>query len=326
MNGKNNYIKVLTLLRESYGECVSGERISERPGLSRAAIWKHIEKLRDEGYIIEATPRSGYRLVSAPDILCPAEIKHNLQTNIFGRNIICHQVVDSTNKAAGKLAGEGAPEGTVVVAGEQTAGKGRRGREWFSPPGTGLWMSLILRPQNKTPARLIPVTAVAALAAARAIRRSTTLPVMLKWPNDLFLKHRKVGGILAELKSEPELVHYIILGIGLNINQAQKDFPGNIKATATSLQAESGRGYERKMLCRAILEDFEHCYDEFLREGFINFRDEWLSLSITHGQVVTIARGEEKFIGKAVDMDMNGALVIADDAGKRHSFSYGETE
>lgn len=234
-------MRLLDLLAAAGEDWVSGEAISTQLGISRAAVWKQVEALRAGGYAVEAAPRRGYRLAARPDRLSVLEIEAGLRTERFGRPVEAHEVIGSTNERAKELARQGAPEGLLVTAEQQTAGKGRLGRPWQTPAGRALALSLLLRPL--IPPTLAPrLTLVAAVAVAEAVRAETGLPVGIKWPNDLQIAGRKLCGILTEMEAEIEQVRFVVLGIGLNVNQTLAEFPPELRETATSLRLALGAG------------------------------------------------------------------------------------
>ncbi|MCL6615511.1 MAG: biotin--[acetyl-CoA-carboxylase] ligase, partial [Firmicutes bacterium] len=300
-------VDLLAALRAAPGEFVSGRRLAEEAGLSRAAIWKGIEELRARGYVIEALPHRGYRLISAPDRPYPEEIWDGLTTVRFGRRAIYLPSVGSTNDEAKRLAAAGWPEGTLVVAEEQTAGKGRLGRGWLSPPG-GLWFSLILRPELSL-AELGPLTILAAVALRRAILAETGFGPLVKWPNDLVANGKKLAGILAEAGGELGRVEAVILGIGLNVNQDEGDFPPPLRPHATSLRLLLGRPVARVPLLRTFLAHFEELYLGE-REGRRDYLVEAAAHSATLGRRVRVVTGGAAVEGTALRLDPDGALVL----------------
>ena len=241
---------VLALLREQEGAFVSGEEISHRLGLSRAAIWKAVDALRRKGYTVEARTGRGYRLLDAPDVLTEPEIRRFLgETVRVGRTLVCLAEVDSTNLRARQLAAEGAADGTVVVADCQTAGRGRLGRSFQSPGGQGIYLTALLRP-DLPPERLSPVTAMAGVAVCRAVERLCGVSPGLKWPNDPVLDGKKLCGILTELSLEGETarVQELVLGIGINVSQRPEDFTPEVREIATSLVQALGHAVSRPAL------------------------------------------------------------------------------
>lgn len=237
--------------------------------------------------------------------------------------IIYRAAVGSTNTAVREMAERGAPE-AFLVAEEQRRGRGRRGRSWNSLPGRGLWFSLLLRPAALSPAACAPVTLAAAAALAGRLRRETALPVGVKWPNDLLLRGRKLGGILTEVKGNPERVEYLIMGVGLNVNHAPADFPPELRGRATSLHQESGLFYDRTALLLILKEELEQSLERFSLTGFAAFRRAWLEVNATLGRRVSVARPGGLLEGEALDVDAAGALLVRDTAGRRHRVCCGE--
>lgn len=316
--------KILSVLRHSKDSYVSGEDLCGHSGISRAAIWKHIENLRDIGYDIEAVPHLGYKLVSAPDALIPSEIRWKLKTKIFGRDIISYKKVDSTNDIAYHLAEKGVKAGTAIIAEEQSRGKGRHGRHWVSPSKGGIYLSCILRP--KIPPNEIPrITLFAAVAVAKAIRDVTSLDVSIKWPNDLVLDGKKVCGILTEMKAEQDSVDFIILGIGINVNTPLKQLPKG----STSLKDELNnhnikRSISRVELTKQVLERLEEFYSILERNGFEPIIDAWKGLSNMLGSRIKVILPGRTFEGLAHDINPDGALVVRLDSGILEKVSSGD--
>lgn len=231
---------VLGFLAEAGDEFVSGEAISDKLGLTRAAVWKHVESLRSQGYRIDAVPARGYRLSEIPDRLTALELRPLLNTHDIGQVLHHFELISSTNDHARELAEEGAGHGEVVIADSQTGGRGRRGRPWVSPPGLNAYFSVILRPELP-PARAPELTLLASVAICDALRQAN-VPAAIKWPNDLLVQDRKIAGILTEMASEPERVHWAVIGIGVNVNAAATDFP---PSCATSPPASSSSAASR---------------------------------------------------------------------------------
>src|SRR5690606_27602910 len=265
-------IQILKALSEAEGY-VSGEALSRAAGRSRTAVWQWIEELRADGYVIEAAPRRGYRLLARPDRLYPWEVEARLSTRFIGRRIEYRERVDSTNDLAKSLAEEGAPEGLVVVAEEQLKGKGRRGRSWASPFGLGVWVSIVLRPA--VPPYEAPRAAlIAALAACRAVEETAGVPVQVKWPNDVLVHGKKVAGILVEMEAELEEVRFLVAGVGINANLPAGAFPEDARDQATSLMAATGRKVDRVQLLAALLTHLEAGYLQWMEKGFDPLLDE----------------------------------------------------
>ena len=273
-----------------------------------------MEDLRREGYQIEARQRSGYKLVCRPDRILQEEISCNLSTRAFGRALRTLKTVDSTQKIAHQWAREGAPEGAAVIAEEQTAGRGRLGRSWHSPPGSGIWMSLILRPPIPI-ARAPQLTLMASVGITRALIHETGLPVRIKWPNDLLIRGKKVCGILTELRGEQDRVHYVVLGAGINVNIDEGTWPPDLRDRVTSLSAEAGRAFRRSSLIAAILEALEQTYEAYLKQGFPAIRTEWERLSGILGRPVTARNPDGDVSGIARGLNGDGALLLETEEG-----------
>lgn len=311
--------KILTVIRENGEKYISGEEICKELGISRAAIWKHIEKLRHEGYDIAATPHLGYRFISAPDRLIPLEVSWKLKTKIFGKKIYSFKKTDSTNTIAYRLAENGEKEGSVVFAEQQTKGRGRFHRAWVSPQG-GIYMSLILRPKLE-PIKTALITLTASVAVAEAIREVTNLPARIKWPNDVLIDSSKISGILTEMKAEQDTIDFMILGIGVNVNSSKQELPSR----ATSIAAQSKTPISKVGLSKRILELLEVYYLK-LNEDFESIINEWRGLSGTLGKRVKIRAHNQTLEGQALDVDENGGLIIRLDSGFTTHILSGDVE
>ncbi|WP_027718393.1 biotin--[acetyl-CoA-carboxylase] ligase [Desulfovirgula thermocuniculi] len=315
--------KILELLKQGQPEYVSGEAICQRLGVSRTAVWKHIQSLRSMGYEIEAVTNAGYRLIGVPDRLYPAEIGWGLKTSFMGRHVHYCERLDSTNRLARELAARGVPEGTLVVAEEQTGGRGRLGRGWFSPYAKGIWCSLILRP-SLSPLDAPPLTMLAAVAVAEALQRAAGLKPGIKWPNDLLAGGRKLCGILTELDAEVEKVNHLIVGIGVNVNIAPGEFPPDLAETATSVLAVTGRRASRVRLLQEMLAALEYWYLRWQKEGFSPVLSRWKEYSVTLGRAVLVTSHRESYEGWAEDVDESGSLILRLPGGQRQKICSGE--
>jgi len=315
--------RVLAELRRRQGEYISGEELSRKLGLSRTAVWKHIQALRREGYRVAASTRRGYALLDTPDCFYPEEVVNGLRTSWLGRPFYYYDEVGSTNQVAKDLADGGAPEGTVVVAETQKSGRGRLGRSWFSPGSKGIWVSVVLRPRVP-PVQLPQLSLLAAVAAVEAVEETTGLRPGIKWPNDLLLRERKLAGILTEMRAEMDTTQYVVLGIGINVNLAQEDFTPDIRPLATSLEVELGRRVERLPLLQALLYRLEAWYERWQEEGFAPVAQAWREASITLGHQVRVVAAERVYAGRAVDIDGEGALLVEEEGGNLRRFHYGE--
>lgn len=303
--------KVLTLLKESDGY-LSGQDICEKLEVSRTAIWKVMKQLREEGYQIESASNRGYRLLEVPDRLTEAELGSRLENSLFGKNIIYKEEIDSTNIEIKRQAEAGALEGTLAVAEFQRQGKGRRGRAWSSPKGSGIWMSFLLRPQLR-PENASSLTLVAALAVSRAIEKVAGLSAQIKWPNDLVIGGKKICGILTEMSSEMDFIHYAVVGIGINANI--KEFPEELPY-ATSLFIEGGREYNRAELAAVVLKEFESCYQEFLAEESLErLLSDYNSRLVNRGSQVQVIKGDESLSGIARGVNAQGGLLVETESG-----------
>jgi len=306
---------ILRLLKEHRPEYVSGEDICRSLEVTRTAVWKHIQALREDGYEIEARPRAGYLLVCVPDRLYAEEIRDGLGTEFIGRHVYYCSSVSSTNDVAIELAQKGVPDGSLVVAEEQTGGRGRLSREWYSPRYKGIWFSLVLYP-SVTPAEAPRVTMVTAVALALAVRKVTGVPVGIKWPNDLLVKGKKFCGILTELGAELDKINYLVMGAGINVNQDPADFPQELRDIATSLKIEAGAEIARVGLLQSLLAEFEYWYRLWLEQGFGNVLKKWKELSVSLNCPVRIHTLNKTWDGWAEDVDEEGALLLRLPDGK----------
>ena len=316
--------KILTVLRNNKDSYISGEDLCKTANISRAAIWKHVEKLRGEGYEIEATPHLGYRLIRVPDSLIPSEIRWKLKAKILGREILSYKKVDSTNTVAYGLAKDGMKEGAVVIADEQSKGKGRQGRNWMSPSGGGIYLSCILRP-SIAPNEIAKITLLAAVAVAKSVREVSGLSAMIKWPNDILINNKKICGILTEMKAEQDRVDFIILGIGINANTKAKSLPKGASSLKEELR-HMGIAAEvsRIELVKKILETIDAEYCRLKKEGFDHIIEEWKHLSSMLGSRVKVVLPNRSFEGQAHDIDPDGALVVRLDSGILERISSGD--
>jgi BirA family transcriptional regulator, biotin operon repressor / biotin---[acetyl-CoA-carboxylase] ligase len=321
---KNPDVKnaVLKILKNNSHGFTSGEHMSGLFGLTRAALWKHIERLRGEGFVIESSPRKGYRLKDGPDRITDEDIREGLPTNIIGAGEIhCYTSVTSTNEVACTFAENGAPEGGLVISETQTRGRGRMGRSWVSPPGVGLYFSIILRPEMKID-EIPSMTLVASGAIVEALRSTAGVHPSVKWPNDVFIGGKKVCGVLTETRGHSDRTDFIVLGIGINVNTEA----GKLPEQATSIKAETGRDTDRVLLLRSVLQRIESSYDIFRKEGFEVFRRGLKDMSNMLGKTISTENNRKAVFGKAVDIDERGALVVKDASGKMHRIFSGDVE
>ncbi len=304
----SNEEMILSFLAEGGDEFVSGAALSDKLGLSRTAVWKHVERLRELGYRIEALPARGYRLLEVPDRLTALELLPLLSTRELGRTVHHFESTESTNRVAFELAHDGAFHGEVVIAEAQTAGKGRRGRSWSSPPGKNLYASLILRPEIP-PARAPELTLVSAVALTETLREGGA-DARIKWPNDVQVAGRKVAGILTELYADVERVQFVVVGLGVNLNADAGDFPLDVAELATSLKQARGAAVPRALFTAALLTRLERWLDTWAEQGFAPVRAAWRSLSSTLGHEVLVRSERQALRGVAEDIDDSGALLV----------------
>lgn len=313
--------KILQMLKT--GGIISGEEISRRLDISRTAVWKHIQSLKEDGYQIISQPRSGYRLTASPDRLYPWEITPHLQTQLLGKRLIHHQQLLSTNDAAKGLARENTPEGTVVVAEEQIGGRGRLGRKWYGAKGQDLAFSVVLYP-TLMPAEAPRFSMLAAVAVAEAVKQTCGLQVGIKWPNDLLLAGRKVCGILVEMGAELDRVKYLVLGIGLNVNSTLAMWPEEIKDSTTSLRQQLGAPVNRAVLLSSILWQLEKLYLQWRNEGFASVMAAWRSWCVSQHCAARVQTIHGEYTGWIEGIDDNGALLLRLDDGRVQGFMSGD--
>lgn len=315
---------ILGLLVEGGGDYVSGEALSGKLGLSRTAVWKVVNALRRKGYRIEAVSSRGYRLLETPDRLTSLELLPRLETHDLGRTVHAFDEVDSTNAVAFRLAVDGAEHGELVVAERQTQGRGRRGRTWSSPAHLNLHASFVLRPELP-PQRAPELTLLAAVAVAESLRAAGA-PADIKWPNDLLVGGRKIAGILTELSADPDRVQFVVLGIGVNLNAREEDFPPDLRAVATSVLEATGRPVSRAAFTAELCRRLEEWLDLHAAEGFRPVRERWRALSATLGQEVLVKSEYREIRGVAVDIDDDGALRIRTGDGTEERVLAGDVE
>jgi len=301
--------KILEILKRR-PDYVSGEEISNHLRVSRQALWKHIQELKERGYDIVAVPHLGYRLVSIPDRLFPSEVNQHLNTKFMGRKIYYFDIVSSTMDIALQLGMKGAPEGTLVLAEAQTKGRGRLNRTWSSPKYKGIYLSLILRPKI-LPNQASLLTLVSAVSIVEAIKEIVDLDPKIKWPNDILVNNKKLGGILTELNAELDSIRFVIVGIGLNVNNDKK----TLLEGSTSLKEQKKENINRIELLQEILRKIEANYLTFQEKESQTIVEKWRQFSITLGKRVRVACQKERLEGEAIDIDLDGGLLVRKDSG-----------
>jgi BirA family biotin operon repressor/biotin-[acetyl-CoA-carboxylase] ligase len=301
--------KILDLLKRKQ-DYASGEEISHRLRISRQALWKHIQELKEAGYDIVAVPHLGYKLLSSPDRLFPSEVSWHLNTKFIGKKIYYFDSVSSTMDVAGQLGMKAAADGTLVLAESQAKGRGRLGRDWFSPKYKGIYLSLILRPKI-LPNQASVFTLLSAVSICEAIREAVGLEAQIKWPNDILIHNKKLGGILTELSAEMDEVRFIVIGIGLNVNNEKKA----LVSGATSLSEQKKETLSRLELLKEILRRIETNYLIFQEKGNHQIIEKWRQHNVTLGKRVKVYCHREHIEGEAKDIDTDGGLLIRKDSG-----------
>lgn len=300
--------EILRLLRSADGY-ISGQELCNRFGVSRTAVWKAINQLKEAGYEIEAQQNKGYRLMAAPDLMTEAEIKSLMHTEWVAKEVLYFDTIDSTNTKAQELAEKGYPSGTLVVADKQESGKGRRGRSWVSPSGTGIFMTLMIKP-DINPNNASMLTLVAALAVAKAITSVTGEEALIKWPNDIVVNSKKVCGILTEMNAQFDYINHIVVGIGINVNN--ESFPEEISQMASSLMIEAGgKRFHRAQIIAETMSYFEQYYDTFLKTQDLSaLVREYDELLVNRNKSVRVLDPKEPFDGKAMGITPKGELIV----------------
>lgn len=301
--------KVIELLSQNNEQFISGQAISDQLNISRTAVWKHIKRLETEGFQLEAKPKLGYRIISYPNSINEYTLAHKLETNWLARKIVYRDTVTSTQDLAHKLAREGAEHGTVVIANEQTASKGRMNRKWYSAADDGIWMSIILRPKL-FPYEAPRLTLLAAASIAETLTHTIKINPKIKWPNDLLLNGKKFCGILTEMHAEQDTIDYLVVGIGINVNQTKDKLPTKNNYEATSIYEESKVKNDIPTLFQAIVKSIEDFYELFITDGFTKIKTKWESFGYKIGQKVWVSTNTEKYYAVFVGIAEDGALLM----------------
>lgn len=313
--------EILKLLRKADGY-VSGQQICEQLDVSRTAVWKVIRQLKEEGYQIEAVRNRGYRIVEVPDVLTGEELKSLMQTQWAGRNIVYYPETDSTNLRIRELGDAGAPHGTLAVADMQTAGRGRRGRTWESPPGSSIYMSILLRP-DIIPGAAPMLTLVMACSVAEGISDCENVDIRIKWPNDVIAGGKKLVGILTEMSTQIDYINHVTIGVGINVNMTE--FPENIRDTATSLRLETGHEVRRAPLIAAIMKRFEENYAVFLKtQDMSGLMEKYSGMLINLDRDVLVLGAEDSYKAHALGIDRQGELIVRREDGMEEKIYAGE--
>ena len=315
--------RILQILRAAAPEPVSGETLSKQLAVSRTAIWKHIQGLKNEGYSIESVFKKGYILVATPNRLNPAEIIAALQTKWLGHEIHYYESTVSTNEVAKRLADEGAEHGALVVSEEQKAGKGRLSRGWFSPFACGDWFSVVLKPPF-LPQEASKCTLLAAVAVVKALNKYPGVNAAIKWPNDILLDGKKLVGILTEMSAEFGKINYIVIGIGINVAVPNEIMPEDIQPNAISVADKATVPVERVQILADVLLNLEQLYEQILTEGFASVLAQWRQYSCTLGKEVKVIAPDKTYCGVAIDIDEEGMLLVKKEDGTTASVIAGD--
>jgi BirA family biotin operon repressor/biotin-[acetyl-CoA-carboxylase] ligase len=310
----NTGTAILEAFYQAAGQFVQADDLGRRLKLSTSVVTGEIDELEKLGYTIESHPHFGYRLLGVPDRLTADDIKARLKTKRIGSEVLVFEETASTNDVVEHLVKSGGREGLVVFAESQTRGRGRRGRPWASPRGKGLWFSVLLRP-TLPPSAASRITVAASVAVARAIREVCRADVRIKWPNDLIIGDKKLAGILTELRVEGDEILLAILGIGIDVNCEQRDFPDDLARIATSLKLETGNVQDRVALAAQVLTALDECYQLALTD-FEAVVDEWAKLCTTLGRQIVVTMGQRRIEGFAQALDSDGALLVRCDSGQ----------
>jgi len=314
---------ILSVLKSNTGTYVSGQSLSEKLNVSRTSVWKYINALKEDGYIIESVSKKGYKLLSSPDILTYDEISPFLETRKIGRDLFHYETLDSTNDTAKLMASKPGLDGAVIISEEQTTGKGRLGRQWTSPKHKGIWMSIILKPDLE-PAVVPRITHISAASVILALKE-LGIHALVKWPNDIILNNKKICGILTEMSGEINKIAYIVVGIGINANLNKDDIPSEISEKASSLFVETGSEADRKLIAAKVLNKFEILYNNFLSTGSI---DDSIKIckenSALIGSDVRIICRQKETKAHAVDLNSKGELMVEFEDGHIEPIISGE--
>lgn len=313
--------EILKFLRES-NDYISGQQLCEHFQVSRTAVWKVINQLKEEGYQIEAVRNRGYHIVDCPDILSREELESQMETAWAGKCVVYFDETDSTNNRIRNLAEEGAAHGTLAVADRQTAGKGRRGRSWESPKGKNIYMSILLRPDME-PSKAPQLTLVMAMSVAQAIREHEQMDVQIKWPNDIVLNKKKICGILTEMSTEIDYIDHVVIGIGINVND--EFIPEELQEKATSMKLEAKRSIQRSSLIATIMKHFEVNYEKFMEKLDLSFmQEDYNAILVNFGKEVTVIGADAQWNATAKGITSTGELLVEKADGSIEEIYSGE--
>lgn len=299
--------EILSLLRER-GGYVSGQELCEYFNVSRTAVWKAINQLKKEGYCIHAVQNKGYLLETDNEVFGQNELESRMDTEWAGHPVTFYDTINSTNLRAKLDAENGAPEGALVVADMQTAGRGRRGRTWNSPAGINVYFTLILKPEY-VPDKASMVTLVMAMAVAEAVRKTCGLEAGIKWPNDIVINGKKVCGILTEMSVERDFIHHVVIGVGINVGL--QEFAPEIAAAATSLEAECGRRIPKAGLVVNVMKAFEKYYESFRCKTDLSLlMEDYNALLVNRDREVCVLDPRGEYTGISRGINDTGELLV----------------
>jgi BirA family biotin operon repressor/biotin-[acetyl-CoA-carboxylase] ligase len=300
--------KLIELLANNQDDYISGQVLSDKLKISRSGIWKHMKELEKDGYTIEGKSKKGYRILSYPDKLSENTLQWGLNSKWIGKRIIHKHSTPSTQIIAHQAASEGASHGTVIIADEQTEGKGRMDRHWHSDKGNGIWLSIIVRPEI-LPYQAPQLTLLTATVLADVLRKFASVTSLIKWPNDILINNRKTAGILTEMQAEQDRIQYVVIGIGINVNQEESDMPKDIAHRATSLKIETNQHWQLRELVQHILITFENTYDSYMKNGFPEIKDKWESFGFKIGENISIKTMRNEWDATFIGIAADGALL-----------------
>ncbi len=307
-------IALLALLSDNPMLVISGEKIAKEIGVTRSTVWRWITRLRELGVRVKGHPNSGYHIERVPDVLVPDLLRRQLTGTSFPKRILHFFKVDSTNRVALEAGQQGDPHGTLVIAEEQTAGRGRSGRAWHSEKGSGIYLSILLRPAL-TPVQAPALTLVGGLAVYDAVAEQSGLKPDIRWPNDILVNGKKISGILTEMFAEPDRIKFVVVGIGINVNHAK--MPAEISSIATSLRIETGTVQPRIEIAVGLLRRFETYYNQLISAGPAAIIARFTAVSsYAQGRRIRVASGQETFIGTTAGLDASGLLRVTRDDGR----------
>ncbi len=323
MENYNNRDKILSILYNNFGEWISGEDISRELSVSRTAVWKNINILRETGYLIDSSNRLGHKLYSSNNILNEFAIRKGLPAAVFGkREIKIFETTGSTNIEAFQLASAGLSEGSIILAERQESGKGRLGRIWSSPSGKNVYLSIVMRPE--IPPYIAPrLTIVTAVALSDTLIETGINDHRIKWPNDILSGNKKLSGILTEMKGDTDSIEFIIIGIGINVNASPDDYPPELRDNITSLKMLLDNEIDRNYFVSKLLTNFEKYYNQFLEGKFSTIVSIWKDRADIINKNIKVQQFNESFTGRVIDLNEDGNLIV-DTGGSLRTVNSGD--